>query len=538
MPITNDNNETQNTNQTTMLKFTSFENAKGELKSFSTKNSSDFGIDKVETEGGFLWLGNHKVTGTELNKVTSQVQDYLIKINDFSKNVVKEIGQVYTALESLDKEYIPAIMTAVKGAEIASDQAKTASEHARVAQEDIKETIQKQKKIVGVLEKHKEKLDKLKHLENIDDIWNESQELEKEMNEFQQKFEEAKNQLLNLERSIKSLQSFANSILDYEHLEEIDVMWERLELTDKNFENAFIQLKNLGEQIDDILRIPHIRDLDCVWNEIEVKKEEVISINEEISAHEKELNDVRTQTQILSEFKNSMECQNHIFNIDESWNDLERAKSDIISTKETIVEIEQEKKVIEDNVTELQNFENKLLQLSHLFDVDNMNREIISANDKIEKLSSESKQGLTSTNDKIEELSSASNQRLTSVNAKIEKLSSESKQGLASANNKIEELSSASNRELISVNEKIEELNSSNNQKIASVNEQLEKLDSASRKLDEDIKKVRGDLEESYKKNQEENLVLKNRIKVAYFVSGGAVTLTVLQFVLNVLGVL
>ena len=101
------------------------------------------------------------------------------------------------------------------------------------------------------------------------------------MNEFQQKFEEAKNQLLNLERSIKSLQSFANSILDYEHLEEIDVMWERLELTDKNFENAFIQLKNLGEQIDDILRIPHIRDLDCVWNEIEVKKEEVISINDD-----------------------------------------------------------------------------------------------------------------------------------------------------------------------------------------------------------------------------------------------------------------
>ena len=91
MSDSNEIYDIQSGGQATALKFTSFENAKTQLRTFSTRNSGDFGIDKVETDGGFLWLGDHKVTGTELNKVTSQVQDYLIKINDFSKDVVKEI---------------------------------------------------------------------------------------------------------------------------------------------------------------------------------------------------------------------------------------------------------------------------------------------------------------------------------------------------------------------------------------------------------------------------------------------------------------
>lgn len=329
MSDSNEIYDIQSGGQATALKFTSFENAKTQLRTFSTRNSGDFGIDKVETDGGFLWLGDHKVTGTELNKVTSQVQDYLIKINDFSKDVVKEIGHVYAALESLDKEYIPAIMTAVKGAEIASDQAKAASEHARVAQEDIKDTIQKQKKIVGVLEKHKEKLDKLKHLDNIDEIWKESKELEKEMDDFQKKFAEAKEQLANFEKSIKSLQSFANSILDYEHLEDIDEMWDHVSSIDEELNLSISKLKEVGDAVDGILRIPHINDLDYFWDELENKKKEVALLTERTSTQKEELDQARADIKLLQEFECTLNAQEHILDIDECWKDIQKAKEDI-----------------------------------------------------------------------------------------------------------------------------------------------------------------------------------------------------------------
>lgn len=344
MSDSNEKNEIQSGNQATALHFTSFENAKMQLRTFATRNSGDFGIDKVETDGGFLWLGDHKVTGIELNKVTSQVQDYLIKINDFSKDVVKEIGHVYAALESLDKEYIPAIMTAVKGAEMASDQAKAASEHARVAQEDIKDTIQKQKKIVGVLEKHKEKIDKLKHLENIDEIWRESKELEKEMGDFQKKFAAAKDQLANFEKSIKSLQSFANSILDYEHLEDIDEMWDHISSIAEDLNLSISKLQEVGEAVDGILRIQHINDLDYFWDELENKKKEVVQLTEKTTAQKEELDRVGADIKLLQEFERVLNSQEHILDIDECWKDIQNAKEDI---KDSTSRIEAADKIIE-----------------------------------------------------------------------------------------------------------------------------------------------------------------------------------------------
>jgi len=147
------------------LKFTSFENAKNNIQAFANRNTADFGLATVPSSGGLFKLGDHKVTGDELNNITSQVQGHLVKINGVTTDLIKEFGQVYTALESLDKEYIPAILSAVKGAETASNQAKNAAEHAKVAQEDIRKTVKEQKKIIKVLEDHKAKLDKLKHLD-------------------------------------------------------------------------------------------------------------------------------------------------------------------------------------------------------------------------------------------------------------------------------------------------------------------------------------------------------------------------------------
>ena len=51
----------------------------------SQRTMSDFGLDHVPTSGGLFGLGEHKVTGNELNNIVSQIQDYLITLQVSNK---------------------------------------------------------------------------------------------------------------------------------------------------------------------------------------------------------------------------------------------------------------------------------------------------------------------------------------------------------------------------------------------------------------------------------------------------------------------
>ena len=76
-----------------IIKPHSFENAKKHIKAFSNRTSPDLGLDKVSTSGGLFGWFDHNVTGEELNKVTGQIQDYLIKFNSLHSDFINEFGQ-------------------------------------------------------------------------------------------------------------------------------------------------------------------------------------------------------------------------------------------------------------------------------------------------------------------------------------------------------------------------------------------------------------------------------------------------------------
>lgn len=151
-----------------VIKTHDFEQAKRGLKEFSQKNSDELNIDTVRTEGGFLGLGEHKVTGDELNSRLLTIQQHLIYLNTVNDQTIKEFGQVYSALEALDKDYIQAILISIKATE-------TTSERIQTTQEQIKKIVDDQKKTLEVLKKFKQKLDGYAHLEDIDKIWSDCQ---------------------------------------------------------------------------------------------------------------------------------------------------------------------------------------------------------------------------------------------------------------------------------------------------------------------------------------------------------------------------
>lgn len=247
-----------------VIKTHDFELAKKGLKEFSQKKSDELNIDTVRTDGWFFGLGDHKVTGAELNERLSTIQQNLIDLNTTNNKTIKEFGQVYSALEALDRDYIQAILTSIKATE------KT-SERIQATQDQIKKIVNDQKKTLEVLKKFKQKLDGYAHLEDIDKIWIDCQkwynetvtlsnsidsamviskanaqkakDLEKVLDTSEKKINDLSNQLNQQIEKLEAIISFISELEQIVHLQDIDEMWDSIELNSS-------QLSELEKQRD------------------------------------------------------------------------------------------------------------------------------------------------------------------------------------------------------------------------------------------------------------------------------------------------
>ena len=128
-----------------------FKNAQRKLKQIIDNTATDTMIDRVSSKGGLFDWFDHKVTGDELNKRISQIQKCFISINSNEKKFMEEFVNIYKLIESLDQEYIPGIVGAIKATELSINQNQKTNE-------DVKKLIDNQKKIIEVLKKQSEKM--------------------------------------------------------------------------------------------------------------------------------------------------------------------------------------------------------------------------------------------------------------------------------------------------------------------------------------------------------------------------------------------
>ena len=202
-----------------------FNNAKKQLKEFSERIPSRVDLQAVKTHVGPFDLFNHNVTGEELNKLSTQIQGHLIAINNLHIESVKEFGQVYKALEALDKDYIQAIIISVKAAEKASEQAQESAFKAEKNSLDITETIKVQTQMINVLQQFKEKFEKYERLEDINEIWNDCQELKDDVKLINFGLEKIVESIEKQIQRINALEQFKEQIENYEHLKHVNEIW-------------------------------------------------------------------------------------------------------------------------------------------------------------------------------------------------------------------------------------------------------------------------------------------------------------------------
>ena len=144
-----------------VIKTHNFEDAKRRLKEVSEKKIEGFKINIVGTKDKFLFLeGDHKVTGKEFNERIIAIDQHLINLHTKTYENNKEFGEVYNALEALDKDYIAVILTSINAIE-------EVSKHMREEIDTIKEV---QKKTLENFQKFKQELKM-----DIAEISNESQ---------------------------------------------------------------------------------------------------------------------------------------------------------------------------------------------------------------------------------------------------------------------------------------------------------------------------------------------------------------------------
>ena len=230
-----------------VIKRHSFDLAKNRLKEFSEKTEAELEIDKVRTDGGFLGIGNHKVTGSELNERLETIQEHFIAVNTTNNKVIKEFREVYNAFDILDKDYITSIVANVKAIEKTSNDVrvqqgtlkqhneKLANQQSKLDahQAEIEKNVANISKIVTALKVFKEKLEGYKHLTDIDKIWKQTEEHQTRINRVEQECKANTDKLSGIS-----------------HLDDVDGMWNNVE----EHTSKLIKCEKRDEEIADAIQ--------------------------------------------------------------------------------------------------------------------------------------------------------------------------------------------------------------------------------------------------------------------------------------------
>lgn len=336
-----------------VIKTHDFELAKKGLKKFSQKKTEELEINTVRTDGGFLGLGDHKVTGSELNSRIGTIQQHLIDLNTTNNKTIKEFGQVYSALEALDKDYIQAILISIKATE------KT-SERIQATQEQIKKIVADQKKTLEVLKKFKQKLDGHAHLGDIDNIWTDCQKWY--------------NEITTLSNSINS--TIAINKANTQKVEDLKTVVKATETKfydlSKQLNLQIVKLEAIISFTSDLEKIVHLKDIDEMWDSLSNAHNSLMNISNELSSFKDTASNQQHDIEKLLSFMEKLSGFEHLKDVDDIWIKSEENRLRMVELVKTSEGIQTALFSHEISIEELQKYKNHLDQINHLDDVDNI----------------------------------------------------------------------------------------------------------------------------------------------------------------------
>ena len=362
-----------------IIKTHDFEVAKNGLKRFSQKSESDLELDSVSESGGLFGWGDHKVTGAELNRRLSTIQTHLIDINKINIDTVKEFGQVYDAFEALDRDYIPAILMSIKAAEKANVEVKE-------AQADIGRILDNQKKTLEILKGFQKKMESYKHISDIDKLWGDFLVAQQTLAKTDSLIQSTKDMANKNTQDINALNNFKSRLEKIKHINNVDELWNSSEILREKISLSDTQIRDLVSKLDiqsssiDVLNdfkngidlVVHLNDVDRMWEDVERVCETIASMDSDIKSIQKEFDNQKNKFQALLEYKTMLEGYAHLNDIDRMWDKIETNSEKISQTDKGIIECRNAIDSYNQSIDTLFVFKSKLEDYEHLCDVDSM----------------------------------------------------------------------------------------------------------------------------------------------------------------------
>lgn len=305
------------------------------------------------------------------------------------------------------------------------------------------------------------------------------------------------------ELSVAVLKKFKADIDQLKHLTDIDKAWELIE-------NQVKLSEEFSEYLADLSKVKHLKDVDALYTNFEKLHQEFCELAEKHSQYADELKAVQRCCDFLSKLK-------HIGDIDELWDITDAATHEIQNLKNAL---EEQKSAIADFCAIVQKEQEAQQQF-----VDKINLALSNYNEEFNKQFKAFTDAQTAKLGDIDRHYTDGIEKLSvDQKAKLESIQAELKNSLESA---VHEQESAISKIENTQKEKFEELLETQSltlEKIA--NEQTCKLEQICQSLEDEKNALR-----------EQVNVLTQRVKLSYIIAGSAAALTVVQLLLNILGV-
>jgi len=197
--------------------------------------------------------------------------------------------------------------------------------------------------VIKEIDSFTEQLKKLTHIDDVDAMWD-------DINKATEKFTTVENILINIEADVLQVQkhleeidSFVAVLSGYTHLQDIDNMWDDLDICKKNIEkiNANIQTQQ--------------NELNSLATTSKNHTDSIDALSKKMAAAEEYAVDSRNLITKLETFREEVSALNHLMEVDEIWKQAGEHQT-------CINRVEQECRANTD----------KLSGISHLDDVDGM----------------------------------------------------------------------------------------------------------------------------------------------------------------------
>ena len=398
---------------TEIIKKHNFQKTLKRLKAFSERQKEEIEIKSVATYDlsliGFIFDSDHKVTGREFNDRIEAIQNILIRLNKKNIEIVKEFNDIYETFDYLDKEYISAILSVLKGLEKTSDDVKVQQtelkkHHAALERQqnkldshqgEIDNIISNMEITINVLKKFKSQLDGLKHLNDIDTVWKECKDIQTKIELVSEHFatvnEESLKKINALENQLDVLsKKNDNDIVRVETIEQdIDLLKKDIKSKDTQIGKSIDEIQNSLEQYNnfysELKKQLHILEIDTLWDKLDYHQEsteklaiESKEVNQKIEAVMDEIN-MLNQKDISSNLK--------LGGIEQ---DIDNLKKDISSKKGQLdIKINE----IQSLLNKHDVYQSKLKTQIHMVDIDTLWDIVENYQDKIENVNRKVQRG-------------------------------------------------------------------------------------------------------------------------------------------------